>query len=90
MRLLGTPGSPFARKVQIVLEEKGIPYENVFARPSDPASGVSDFNPLGKVPVLVRDDSTGLYDSPVIVEYLDALAPKPRLIPEAFSDRVEV
>ncbi|MCC7486426.1 MAG: glutathione S-transferase N-terminal domain-containing protein [Burkholderiales bacterium] len=90
MRLYGGPGSPFARKVRIVLAEKHIPHEYVVARGSAPGSPVPPFNPLGKVPTLVRDDGRGLYDSPVIVEYLDTMGSGPRLIPEAFEDRVEV
>jgi glutathione S-transferase len=90
MKLLGTPGSPYARKVRVVLEEKRIPYEFVIARPSLPESRVGDFNPLGKVPVLVCDDGKAIYDSPVIVEYLDGLVAEPKLIPQAFVDRIEV
>lgn len=90
MKLLGAPGSPYVRKVRIVLEEKGIAYENVIARPSAPDSQVPQYNPLGKIPVLVRDDGRPLYDSPVIVEYLDGLKREPKLIPDAFEDRIEV
>ena len=90
MRLLGTPGSPYVRKVRIVLAEKGIPYEFVIDRPADPGSSIPSLNPLGKIPVLVRDDEKPLYDSPVIVEYLDAIGAGPKLIPDVFSDRIEV
>ncbi len=90
MRLLGTLGSPFVRKVRIVLAEKGIAYEYVIDRPSAPESRVPSFNPLGKIPVLVRDDGRPLYDSPVIVEYVDVLGAAPKLIPDPFSDRIEV
>lgn len=90
MKLFGTPGSPFARKVRIVLEEKGIPHEYVIERPSAPGSRVPQFNPLGKVPTLVLDDGRALYDSAVIVEYLDALGSGPKLIPDAFDQRIEV
>ena len=90
MKLLGSPNSPFARKVRIVLEEKGIPHEYVIERPSAPDSQVPQFNPLGKVPTLVLDDGRALYDSPVIVEYLDGLGSGPRLIPETFDERIEV
>jgi glutathione S-transferase len=91
MKLLASHNSPYARKVRIVLEETGIPYELVIDRPSEPNSKVADFNPLGKVPVLVRDDGTSIYDSPVIVEYLNSLAPPTsRVLPEAFADRIEV
>jgi glutathione S-transferase len=90
MKLLGSPGSPYARKVRIVLEEKNIAYEYVVARPSAAGSPVPQYNPLGKIPVLIRDDGRPLYDSPVIVEYLDGFVREPRLIPEAFEDRIEV
>jgi glutathione S-transferase len=90
MKLFGSPGSPFARKVRIVLEEKGIAHEYVVARGSAPGSPVPQFNPLGKVPTLIRDDGRPLYDSPVIVEYLDGIGPGPRLIPDAPADRIEV
>ena len=90
MKLLASPGSPFARKVRIVLAEKNIPHDYVIARGAAPGSPVPQFNPLAKVPTLVRDDGRGLYDSPVIIEYLDALGSGPRLIPEAFDERIEV
>ena len=90
MKLLGAGGSPYARKVRIVAEEKRIPYDSVAASPSDPASGVQAANPLGKIPVLVCDDGSAVYDSPVIVEYLDGLGTGTKLIPEAFADRIQV
>jgi glutathione S-transferase len=90
MKLFGSPGSPYARKVRVVLAEKQIPCEYVVARGSAPGSPVPQFNPLGKVPTLVLDDGRGLYDSPVIVEYLDSLGGGPRLIPEKPAERIEV
>jgi glutathione S-transferase len=90
MKLFGTPGSPYVRKVRLVLEEKHLPYEYVLAPASMREARVVPLNPLGKIPVLVGDDGRIVYDSPVIVEYLDGLAPEPRLIPQNFSDRIEV
>jgi glutathione S-transferase len=90
MKLFGTPGSPFARKVRIVLEEKRLPHEYIVARGSAPGSPVPQFNPLGKVPTLVLDDGRAIYDSPVIVEYLDGLGSGPRLIPDALEERITV
>ena len=90
MKLLGVDASPYARKVRIVLEEKHIPYEYVRARASVPGSPVPEYNPLAKVPVLVTDKGKAIYDSPVIVDYLDALVPEPRLIPQAFEERIDV
>lgn len=90
MKVLGHDGSPFVRKVRIVLEEKRIPYEYVHARPSAEGSPVPELNPLAKIPVLVNDDGKAIYDSPVIVDYLDALVPQPRLIPAELEARVDV
>jgi glutathione S-transferase len=90
MKLYGTSGSPFARKVRIVLAEKNIAHDYIVARASTPDSPVPAFNPLAKIPTLVRDDGRALYDSPVIVEYLDAFGSGPPLIPAAFDARIEV
>jgi glutathione S-transferase len=90
MKLFGVDRSPYARKVRIVLEEKGIPYEYVRARPSVPDSPVPAHNPLAKIPVLVTDAGKAIYDSPVIVEYLDALQREPKLIPDEFEARIDV
>lgn len=90
MKLLGSPGSPYVRKVRLVLAEKRIDYEYIVDRPSSPDSRVAQFNPLGKIPVLVRDDGRTVYDSPVIVEYLEGLVPEPRLIPTDFEQRIDV
>jgi glutathione S-transferase len=76
--------------VRILLAEKRIPHEYEVQRGSAPGSPVPQFNPLGKVPTLVLDDGRGLYDSPVIVEYLDTLGEGPRLMPEAPAERIEV
>ena len=90
MKLLGSDGSPYARKARIALEEKGVPYDYVIASPSNPASGVAAANPLSKIPTLVLDSGKGLYDSCVIVEYADGLKGVPTLIPPVFADRIEV
>lgn len=90
MKLYGTPGSPFVRKVRIVLAEKNIAHEYIVTRGSTPESPVPAFNPLGKIPTLLRDDGRALYDSPVIIEYLDALGSGEKLIPEDFEWRIEV
>lgn len=90
MKLFGTPGSPFVRKVRIVLSEKNIAHDYIIARASTPDSPVPPHNPLAKIPTLVRDDGRALYDSPVIVEYLDAFGSGPKLIPEDFESRIEV
>lgn len=85
MKLYASPRSPFVRKVRIALAEKKISCDLILDR-----KGIAEVNPLSKVPSLIRDDGKALYDSPVIVEYLDGLVPKPKLIPEAFEARIEV
>jgi glutathione S-transferase len=72
MRLLGTPTSPYVRKVRIVIHELGladrIPFEAISLADNPDLSA----NPLRKVPTLVLDDGTAIFDSPVIMEWLDA------------------
>jgi glutathione S-transferase len=90
MKLLGSPTSPYVRKVRLVIEEKNVPCEFVIDRPSEPGSKVPEHNPLGKVPVLVLDNGRAIYDSPVITEYLDGYTGKPTLLPAVFAERIEV
>jgi glutathione S-transferase len=90
MKLFTAPTSPYARKVRIVLVEKKIDCEYVDDNPWDAQTAVPPFNPLGKIPVLVLDDGTPLYDSRVIVGYLDTLTPVSRLIPEPSRQRIAV
>jgi glutathione S-transferase len=90
MKLIGTPNSPFTRKVRVVCVEKRIEYEFVVDGPSDAATRVPTYNPLGKVPVLVMDDETTIFDSRVIVEYLDNASPVAKLIPEETRQRMVV
>ena len=90
MKLIGSLTSPFVRKVRIVLAEKKIDYEFVIDSPWSPESGVANLNPLGKIPVLALDDDTSLFDSRVISEYLDNVAPNNKLMPSTNRERTEV
>jgi glutathione S-transferase len=90
MKLLYSPTSPFARKVRVVAAEKKLELELEKADPYADGANLSHVNPLGKVPVLILDDGATLFDSRVIVEYLDGLSPVHRLIPETTRDRVAV
>ncbi len=94
MKLIGSTTSPYARKVRIVLAEKKLDYqfvlEDVWA-----STEILKINPLGKVPALVmeggQDSITGsMFDSRVIVEYLDTLSPVGKLIPDKGRERAEV
>ncbi|MGB5807261.1 glutathione S-transferase N-terminal domain-containing protein [Castellaniella sp.] len=90
MKLIGSLTSPYVRKVRIVLAEKKLDYELVLDDPWGPATQVTAHNPLGKVPCLIMDENGSLFDSRVIVEYLDTLSPVGRLIPPPGRERVEV
>jgi glutathione S-transferase len=90
MKLLASHTSPYARKVRIAIVEKKIECELVEVSPWTAGTPVPDYNPLGKVPVLILDDGTALYDSRVIVEYLDTVSPVSRLIPEPSRQRIAV
>ena len=90
MKLLGTDGSPYVRKVRITLEEKSVAYDYVRERPSVPGSSVPSYNPLAKIPTLVLDNGKAIYDSPVIVEYVDGIGTGAKLIPTEFEARIEV
>lgn len=86
MQLYGSLTSPYVRKIRILAHEKRLPIEFIAEGPSDPAGNVARLNPLGKVPVLVRENGEALFDSPVIMEYLDHLA-EPTLIPPIGEER---
>ena len=89
MKLIGSLTSPYVRKVRIVMAEKKLDYqfveEDVWGSDAILAS-----NPLGKVPCLVMEGGEAVFDSRVIVEYLDARSPLARLIPEPNRERTEV
>jgi len=89
MKLIGSLTSPYVRKVRIVMAEKKLDYqfelEDVWAN-----DAILKSNPLGKVPCLVMEGGEAVFDSRVIVEYLDARSPLARLIPEPNRERTEV
>lgn len=82
MQLYSSPLSPFARKVRILILEKGLSdqVEILAANPYEASDDLLKANPLSKVPALIIDEGQSLYDSAVICEYLDSLS-EPRLIP---------
>ena len=90
MKLLYTTNSPYARKVRIVAIEKHIELEMQEVVLTDPNCIVKQYNPLGKVPVLILDNLESLYDSKVIVEYLDFRTPVANLIPQDHSSKILV
>ena len=90
MKLLYTPNSPYARKVRIVALEKHIDLALQEVVLADPDCSVKNHNPLGKIPVLILNDGDNLYDSRVIVEYLDNHAPGTHLIPQDNTSKIWV
>ena len=89
MKLIGSLTSPYVRKVRIVMAEKKLDYqlelEDVWA-----SDAILKSNPLGKVPCLVMEGGEAVFDSRVIVDYLDTRSPVSRLIPESSRERTEV
>jgi glutathione S-transferase len=90
MKLLSSTASPYTRKVRIVLAEKKIECEIQPVDVQPVENPVNAHNPLGKIPTLVLDDGSALYDSRVIVEFLDGKSPIGRLIPDDLRERVAV
>jgi glutathione S-transferase len=90
MKLIGATSSPYVRKVRIVMAEKKLDYEFVLEDVWSAETSISQSNPLGKVPCLVMEGGEALFDSRVIVEYLDTLSPVGKLIPAVGRERAEV
>jgi glutathione S-transferase len=92
MKLHWSPRSPFVRKVMIVAHERGLVDRldcvRTVAAMTKPHAELMKDNPLSKIPTLVLDDGTALYDSAVICEYLDALDGHPQLFPLERSARM--
>jgi glutathione S-transferase len=90
MKLIGSLSSPYVRKVRVVMAEKKLDYQFVLDDVWTAGSQVGESNPLGKVPCLVMEAGEAIFDSRVIVEYLDTLSPVGKLIPAQSRERVEV
>ena len=90
MKLIGSTTSPYVRKVRIVMAEKKLDYQFVNEDVWSADTNISASNPLGKVPCLIMEGGEALFDSRVIVEYLDTLSPVGKLIPGAGRERAEV
>ena len=86
--IVATP-SPFARKVRVAMLEKGVAFDVEVDNPWNPGSQAGRHNPLGKIPVLMTPEDGAIFDSKVIVEYLEAKWPAQALLPAAPLARVE-
>jgi glutathione S-transferase len=89
MKLIGSLTSPYVRKVRVVMAEKKLDYQLVIEDVWG-SDAMLKMNPLGKVPCLVLDGGEAVFDSRVIVEYVDTLSPVGKLIPPSGRERVEV
>ncbi|MDA7418415.1 glutathione S-transferase N-terminal domain-containing protein [Xenophilus arseniciresistens] len=90
MKLIGSTSSPYVRKVRVVMAEKRLDYQFVQEDVWADGTTIATSNPLGKVPCLVMDGGEAMFDSRVIVEYLDTLSPVGKLIPSGGRERAEV
>jgi glutathione S-transferase len=90
LRLIASLTSPYVRKVRIVMAEKRIDCQLELEDVWSPDTRIQEANPLGKVPCLIMEDGGALFDSRVIVEYLDTMTPIGKLIPQAGRERAEV
>lgn len=90
MKLIGSTSSPYVRKVRVVMSEKKLDYQFVEEDVWGADTNIMQSNPLGKVPCLVMEGGEALFDSRVIVEYLDTLSPVGKLIPTVGRERAEV
>jgi glutathione S-transferase len=89
MKLIGAVTSPYVRKVRIVMAEKKLDYQFVLEDVWNSDAIVAS-NPLGKVPCLIMEGGEAVFDSRVIVEYVDNLSPVGKLIPSSGRERAEV
>jgi glutathione S-transferase len=90
MKLVGSLTSPYVRKVRVTFLEKKIDLELVIDGVWTPDTILNSINPLGKVPTLLLDDGSSLYDSRVIVEYADAISPVGKLIPATGREKASI
>jgi glutathione S-transferase len=90
MKLIGSVTSPYVRKVRIVMAEKKLDYQFVTEDVWSAQTQIHTANPLGKVPCLIMEGHEAVFDSRVIVEYLDTLSPVGKLIPSGGRERAEV
>ncbi|RYZ16970.1 MAG: glutathione S-transferase [Myxococcaceae bacterium] len=90
MKLIGSITSPYVRKVRVVMAEKKLDYQFILDEVWQDDTRIHESNPLGKVPCLVMEGGEAVFDSRVIVEYLDTLSPVGKLIPSQGRERAEV
>jgi len=90
MKLIGSSTSPYVRKVRVVMAEKKLDYEFLIEDVWASKTTIQSSNPLGKVPCLIMEGGDAIFDSRVIVEYLDTLSPVGKLIAQPGRERAEI
>ncbi|GAB3471269.1 glutathione S-transferase [Massilia terrae] len=90
MKIIGSVTSPYVRKVRVVMAEKKLDYSFELDNVWGADTRVQETNPLGKVPCLMMEDGSAMYDSRVIAEYLDTLTPVCKLLPPNGRERADV
>lgn len=88
LRLISATPSPYARKVRIALAEKGLPFDLQTEVPWDSTTATPQYNPLEKLPVLIMDDGSAVYESRFILEYLEAKFPIPPMLPDDIDGKL--
>ena len=88
LKLISATPSPYARKVRIALAEKGIPFELVTEVPWNSTTATPQYNPLEKLPVLIFEDGSSVYESRYILEVIEAKWPEPPLVPADTWERL--
>ena len=88
MKLIIATPSPYARKVRVVLHEKNIEFEEIIDVPWNRDTLTKNLNPLGKIPILLEEGKEPLFDSKVIVQYLDYVNQTPLMYPKASQDNI--
>jgi len=87
-KVVSATPSPFARKVRIALFEKGLQFELITEVPWHSATITPKFNPLEKLPILILDDGSSVYESSFIIQYLELRHPEPPLIPHDIDQNI--
>lgn len=88
-KLISATPSPYARKVRIALAEKNIPFELMTEVPWDSTTVTPKYNPLEKLPILILDDGSSVYESDFILQYLELKFPRPPLLPQDVDGQID-
>ena len=89
LKLISATPSPYARKVRIALAEKALPFELLTEVPWDHTTTTPRYNPLEKLPILILDDGTSIYESSFILQYLELKYPATPLLPDDVDGKID-